>query len=345
MVKKLGLALLNVQSNINQESPCVAMDFADTMDPPEIDIGIESEQDNRASGGFDMYPATIGRSAPTVKLSYSLLSLGASREPSLVQAMKCAGWSVTTVGNYIELRPTSTITSAATVYGYIGGPGASKALLTKIINVMFSATIDLPGAKRAFVTLDGKGKLFQNPTVATMPDVSKYRDRGVAPAIISAGVEINGDTYKWTKAQIKDGQAVVNNLDPSVAYGGGDTEITDRAMTFTATVFAKTSPIPHTKLQAGTAGQMVFSWGAVYGSPDLQISCNSVQLTDVKPGDENGVDTYEVTGVILENDIIVKVYNGGSSESMWSESDSSQSISISSASGSSSSISASSTSL
>lgn len=345
MVKKLGLALLKVQSNIAQESPCTAVDFADTMEAPELDIGTESEQDNRASGGFDMYPATIGRSAPTVKLAYSLLSLGAGTEPSLVQAMKCAGWNAVTVGNYIELTPTSTINKAATIYGYIGGPGASKALLTKIINVMFSSTIDLPGGKRAFITLDGKGRLIGAPASATMPDVSKYRDRGVAPAIINAGVEINGNTYKWSKAQIKDGQSVVNNIDPSVAYGGGDTEITERAFTFTATVFAKTAPIPHTNLLAGTAGQMVFSWGAVKGTPDLQVSCNSVQLTDVKPGDENGVNTWELTGVILENDIVLRIYNAGSSASMTSVSDSSESASVSSASGSSSSISASSTSL
>jgi hypothetical protein len=219
---------------------------------------------------------------------------------------------------------------------------------------MFDGSISLEAAKRATLRLTGKGKYLANPIRATMPSVESRRERAVAPALMRTNGTwlFNGIQYVFLKGEITFGQAVESNVDATDAYGfgGGDTEITDRKLEWSATIFQKvdSSFIPHNNLLEGTTGIFDVQWGKVYNTPDMRLYAPKSTLTDVKPGNNNGVLVWEVKGIFEENDLELWIYNGNtssySSASTSASSDSNSSVSDSSASDSSSSASTSSSS-
>jgi hypothetical protein len=214
---------------------------------------------------------------------------------------------------------------------------------------MFDGSLKLTAGKRATISLTGKGKYAAKPVLATMPNIDAQRERETAPAIQNASVSIMGKAYNFVEMEFPFGQAVENAVDSRDEFGGGETEITARQIDFSATLYMRptTALIPHTDLYAGQTGVIDISWGKNHCAPggaDLQIYAAAAVLTDVKKGVSNGIDTWEVKGTIVKNDIEIRIYNGTSS-SYSSVSASASSDSNSSSSGSSDSVSSSSISV
>lgn len=353
-IEKLGCVLLEKQTDrTTPETTLGINDFCDVLEPGKLTISPEVEQDNRGSTGFDNYPPTIGRTQTEIGLTFALHSLGSAKNPDFVRAMECAGWERRLDTDYIIMHPISEIVNAATVWGYSGGPGTQKAFVEKFGNVMFDGSISLEAGKRAVLKLTGKGKYLAKPIRATMPNIDAQRERVVSPPLLSAVITVNGISYGFLKGEITFGQAVESNVDATDTYGGGDSDITDRKLEWSATVYQKidSSYIPHDNLFAGTTGVLDFQWGKIYDAPhpDCRIYAPKATLIDVKPGNNNGVNVWELKGIIEENDLELRIYNAtGSSYSSVStsaSSDSNSSVSDSSLSGSSGSDSSSSKSV
>ena len=343
--RKLDLILTELQGNVSEpEDLLVASNFADVMEQPVANVGPETEPDNRGSGTFEQYPATIGKWESDFTMAFSLYSLG-SDEPDFVRHFEASGWVKTDHDGYARLKPgRKDLHKAMTVWGYKGDPGHANSQLQKWGNVMYDAVITLEGAKKAAVTFTGKGKYIDQPQRATMPDVEAYREREAAPAVINATIEIMGQKYKFIKFELTPNNDVQNNIDASAEFGSGDTETADLNLEWSATVyFQPTSGVlqPHDDLKSGQAGRINFEWGTNHGTPDLQLITGDLgaQLLTVQDGNNNGISTFELTGIILGNDIELRVFNNAASVS----SNSTSSASISSTSTSSSSASASST--
>ena len=346
--EKLNMVLFEKQTDAHTpEYTLGANDFIDVIEGAKADITPDAEADARGSTAFDNYPPTIGRTTVEISLMFSLYSLG-SADPDLVRCMECAGWRRDLDEPYIVLSPTSEIVNAGSLHAYRGGPGASKSLLEKFGNVMFDGSLKLETGKRATVSLTGKGKYIAPPVIATMPAIDSNRERETAPAIKAATVSIMGQAYNFTTIEFTFGQNVENASDPTDTYAGGETEITERKIDFSATLYMKpTTPlIPHADIYAGTQAAINIAWGTTHCAPggsDLEINAPTCVLTDVKKGNSNGIDTWEVKGTVVKNDLKIKIYNGNtsslsiSSDSM--SSDSNSSVSDSSESTSSSSIS------
>ena len=348
MVEKLNIALFEKQANFEtEEAALFANDFVDVVETATVEIDPDIEAQNRGGGRFGNHPRTVGKYGINIVLPVNMYSRGTAGDPDFVRLMECAGWTRRADDTYIKMRPTSEIIHAGTLWGYVGGPGTNKSLLHKFGNIVGSLGFTIETAKAARMTFTGMGRVVDLPAVATQPSVDDYRERVSAPAFLSATCTINGVSYKPVSIEIVDNQPVENNLDATHEYGGGDTEFTDRNIEFTAVVYAKAiaAQIPHTNMHTQTAGSFDLRWGSTYAPYDLRIYSSSCRFHNVKPGNNNGVTTWEVQGYFDNNDVEVWCYNGNTSSyssssfsnSSDSNSSSSGSVSVSSASTSSTS--------
>jgi hypothetical protein len=348
MVDKLSLVLFEKQTEIDVPSAVLSpSDFMDVFEAARHDGTPEREEDKRGSGQFDQYARTVGKTDTEVTLVHPLYSRGTSGDPDFVRGLECAGFQRTLDDLFIKMIPRSDIRDAGTLWGYLGGPGTNKAILEKYGNIMFDWSIAGQAGKKVMLTLNGKGKLVALPVLATQPSSNPYREREVPPAIINGTIILNGKTYKVQKFEITGGQDVVNNDDGTDAYCGGDTEITDRSIEWTATVYMKpdTNLIPHTNIYANTSGIWDIRWGSKYHTYDLRLYSRFCNILDAKRSNVNGVLAWDLKGIFEENELELWIYNGTtSSYSSQSTSASSDSNSSSSSSGSSDSASSSSTS-
>jgi hypothetical protein len=348
MVEKLSLVLGELQTSIDVPEPALAAnDFIDVVEAYTADVSPDSEADNRGSGMFDQRERTLGKTEVEIGLTMALYSMGGTSESAIIKLFRAAGFERILDTGMVVLRPRSEIVDAMTFWTYKGGPGTNRSIRTEFGNVMFDWVIRLEAAKRALAQFTGVGLLDALPVRATQPNVEAYRERQVAPAIKAATVSINGVAYQFVRCEISGNQAPQNTVDAAHPYGGGFSEITDRNIEFTATVYAKpiASQVPHTNLYAKTSGTLDFQFGTFYGNPDVRIYAAAAFLDDVKNGDENGVSTWDIKGYIERNLMEVRIYKNiqssesSSSDSMSSDSNSSSSSSVSASSTSSSSIS------
>jgi len=341
MVKKKKLVLFECQEEIDSPSSALgANDFLDTSEPVTITVDSNPEADERGNGRFSNNRPTIGIWAPEVMIPFKLYARGPSVQPSMVRVARCAGFRRILSDPYIILRLRNDIADAGTLWGYDGTTGTNKALLEKIGNLMFDWTIEIETGMAAKMNFNGKGQYVARPSVSTFPDVESYRENAIAPAFRNGEATINGKEYKLVKITINGGQEVTSRPDPTAKYGAGETEMTNRMVRFDATVFQKAdnSLIPHPDIEAGTRGNLDLKWGRIFEYPDLQIFSSKCVIDNVKPGDNNGVLTWEITGVIEDNELDLRIYNGNeSSYSSSVASDSSDSNSSESASYTSSS--------
>ena len=94
-------------------------------------------------------------------------------------------------------------------------------------------------------------------------------------------------------------------VDPTQTYGRGISLVTNRKIKFNFTVYQDitTNVDPRTALLNKTEGALTI----VYGSTPQKITFDSdyAQITNVTEGDNEGVQTFEISGQINRNDLSV----------------------------------------
>lgn len=340
--QKFNTVLFEKQNDINTPSDLlVASDYLDVMEAAKFDIDPEYEPDARGAGAFEQYSGTVGQYNNDISLLFGLYSLGSGVTPDLVRVAECAGWTKVEHADFIRLTPTSEIVNAGTLWGYRGGPGTNKAVLEKHGNIMFDWEIALEAAKRATMRFTGKGRYVAEPVLATLPDVDAYRERLSVPAMRGGSISLLGSSRYATKfisANFKANQSIENHPDATATFGGGDSEILDRAIdgTIVVRMEAHSNTIPHDSIQNGTELTVDFQWGTIYNQYDVRLLTSRFRVTNVKEGNVNGATTWEISGQVLRNSLELRIYNAAaSSSSLSSSSGSSQSSSSLSTSASS----------
>ena len=127
------------------------------------------------------------------------------------------------------------------------------------------------------------------------------------PALLGASsLTINGSTnYKLLKMEIDPNQETNLTMDPTETYGRGNNIPTNRKIKWTATVYQDVTGTinPEDALMDQTEGALVVAYGTAPNK--ITFSAGSAQITDVKLGDDNGVQTYELSGQINNTDFSV----------------------------------------
>lgn len=202
--------------------------------------------------------------------------------------------------------PSNSITAwkSGTFLGESGNVDASGSLLRKVQNAMGNAKITLDFDNDiAKLSIDGKGALVTADTIGSQVTVTPLNVD--VPSLKGATISFFSDAdYVLTMLEFDLGSASTVTLNPSNTNGLGQSVITERAIKWTAKVYRDTTAIATTPLLARTIGGISVAWGAVPNK--ITVSTTKAQITSVKEGDQNGVETYEISGICVDNDLAVQ---------------------------------------
>lgn len=299
-----------------------ASDFLMVADGFSLDVTQEMTAQKYATGIFDQHRSVPGTVSADAKIT-TYLSANNSNSTGYPDAqadafaiyLLASGMSVAQVGDEDSLTraywPTSNYTgwNALKLHKYSGDLTAGNSLLTKACGVMFNGVIKGEIGKPISLELTGKGAVSAMPANVDYPGGTFTQLSDVIPAVLkSSAFQIAGGTYKLLTFEWDFGNKIELVKDMTAPFGFGYAEITDRTAKWKVKVYESpygegTNPfgamaagtVTDIKIVVGTSPtELTFKTG--YGS------ANQAQITSIKPGNDNGINTWEIDGIVLNND-------------------------------------------
>ncbi len=310
MVNKNEVFELAIQNTFGSAlTSLTASDHADVESGSILENSLNVHEVDETSGGFNQPQVVIGDMPAEVNLNYRLRSWGDDDIGSVGKAFQCAGFLVSNVSKVYTLTPTSSRCEwkDATVWHYTGSKCASGALLEKASNVMFDWEISLPMGGIPKVSFTGTGAHGGAATTATSPTIT--RNTQATKALTGVTMTILGVSYKVVEFAIQGGTTVENTIDQSATYGRGHTLITDKKIKWTAKVYATVvaDGDPFAQMLAGTLATSSIAWGTGPNGWTIASGANKTQVTSRKKSDNNGVTTFDLEGVYIDNDMTIAI--------------------------------------
>jgi hypothetical protein len=322
MVKAQELFLMKIQETAGTaETGLDGDDLIEVMPDSSLEADTSFTEINLVGGGYTQDKGTPGMRRANVSLSFPLRDFGDGIKPDYVRGLQAARFDLTENNGYYILTPSDTATTDCTVWHYTGDLTASGAVLEKASNVKFDWTIsfDFSGDGIAKLDLSGVGKHGGDVSDATQPTVNKNRTS--VPSLTGVTMQINGSSdYECTSLTINGNQTVEPRVNPADSSGVGGTEVTERKIKFTATVYCDTKATidPMNSFLNSTTGALKIHWGT---SDEIKIDANYAQFTKAPTrSDNNGITTYELEGLLERNDFVMRIAGGESSSSSSSSS-------------------------
>jgi len=309
MVSKQKLLLVKNQSVFNTpETSLGADDVVETVEQPEFSLNADVTEIDHVAGAFDQDVAIPGIISYDITAKVYMRTGGASQSYGQIDKLLLAsGMTGSTSGAVKTYQFTSTQSAytAATAWGYSGNKSTGGALLRKAGNIVWKPKWTIEAGKPVIMEISGTGTYGGAAASATQPSITKLRSN--PPAFVAATtITINGDSdYKVLKAEIDAGQTTELTVDPAQTYGKGEATITDRKIKWSATVYQDlpSTVDPETALINKTEGGLVFVYGTAPNK--ITFSCGYSQITDIKEGDEGGVQVWNLSGQCNRNDFSI----------------------------------------
>lgn len=318
-VEELIQVLLKNQATFGTaESSLVAADVAEVEAGAMISIDPRVKEIALVGAGFTQNKSIIGPRECGITLNYPFRTDGAETgSPGQIgAALKSCGMLETasdqdtdTTDDRFVYTPTSKQSeyTDSTIWGHSGNLDSSASMIYKAQNVMFNGKIvlDFDNAY-ASLQLDGKGLLTSIPALGTQASVTP--STAPTPALIDATISFFSDSdYIPINIEFDFGQDIVVTLKPdaSDASGLGVVLIAKRKMTWNAKFYHDSGVNPYTPLFAGTTGTISTAWGAL---PNLfTVSTTKAQITSLSHSDQDGITTYDASGILIDNDLTVQI--------------------------------------
>lgn len=317
-VEALNQVLLKIQSTFGTaESSLTASDVAEVERGAKASYAPKVTDISLVGAGFTQNKSVIGPRECSISLAYPLRTGGAENSPGqAVKALQCCGWKETAsdtdadaTNDRFAYTPSNKQSEwkDCTVWAYSGNLDTSGSYLRKIQNVMFSGKLSIDFETCvAKLMVEGKGALNTEDAAATQATVTPS-----STAVASlAGATINffGDAdYTLINLEYDFGEAPNTSINGANANGLGMTTQTDRKIKFTAKVYKDTAIAPVTALNAGTLGTISVMWGTVPNKFTVATGSSKAQITSVSESEQNGYTTYDISGIVIDNDLTITV--------------------------------------
>lgn len=310
MIKKLELFLLALQSTFGSGvSSLTASDYADVEGGSSLENNLTMHDIDQTSGTFNQPAMVPGDMAADASLIYRLRTWGDNDPGSVANAFQCAGFVITNLLKVYTLTPSSDCSAwkDATIWHYTGNLSAGGSLLEKANNVMFDWEISMPTGGIPKVTFTGVGSHVGAAINATQPTVTQ--DAQATKALIGVALTVNGTVYKTIEFNISGNQDVENTIDQSATYGRDRSLVTGKGFKWTAKVYATVTGDgdPFAELLAGTLATTSISWGVAPNKWTIASGSSKSQITSRKKSDNNGVTTFDLEGIFVDNDLTIDV--------------------------------------
>lgn len=310
--------LLKEQSVIGTaEVGLTATEFFEVEDP-NFSIDTKTTGINTVGAGFMQTQEIVGSSE--VSFSGSLpFKTGAVEGAygNIYQALKLCGWKGTITDSdadagmdKVVIAPSNLQSEhkSATVWAYSGNKDTSGSIVHKFRDLKLSGKISLDfDSGVAKLSVDGKAILTSEPEVGTQ--ASTTASVVVAPSLIGATISFFGSaSYIPSSIEFDFGQQVSTDINGSTAISGlGQSHISDRKISWTAKVYEDTAVLPVTTLRAGTLGTISVAWGTTPNKFTVASGALKAQIKSVKRGKLNGITTYELSGILVDNSMSVTI--------------------------------------
>jgi hypothetical protein len=260
-------------------------------------------------GSSNRFPV-VGPSEAEVSLSFPLRTTGvADGVGEYGIFLEASGWKKSASTHAYTYAPTDKISEFkdVTLWGYTGGADASGSTLLKVGNLMFTPKFMLDFEKGlATIDFTGKGLFVGAPEVASQPTVSRVSN--LCPALRGATITIMGDTdYVPISFELDDANGVTSTISPAATSGKGAALIDGHKIGWKCKVY-KDLPAtidPIAGWLASTDAAISIMWGTAPNK--FTLATTDSIITDVKSSDQNGIETWDITGIAKFNGVSLVV--------------------------------------
>jgi hypothetical protein len=309
--KKLKVLFGAVQSDpfTPVSMPMTSANFLQVAEGFSVDLKQEMSPLKQITGDFGQTESVPGFASCDVKIKTyidtPIVNYSTANPPLCEPYLLSSGMTKTDASSadsgmfhYSQTYTPSTIFSAMTFESHM--VDGSTSTRTIAANVIFDAQIALEVGKPASLSLTGKGILAQAPdTTTAITGVGRLSNQ-IGAVLNGNTATFMGDSYKLLKADVKLGNKIEWQKDFAATYGYANPYMTDRATALTMTVYCNDDVDVLSNLMAGTIADCTCSFGGAQNL--IEISAPNVQIKDVKPSDDAGINTYEIQAIVLDND-------------------------------------------
>lgn len=312
--EKLKLLTAKVQSALGSKATPAAADFVTVDDTFELTYKKEFADQALAQGIFGNPQGVAGSSSVECKVSLPIIPTGSATVPTVGKFLNCCGMVYALATSKHSWAPTSVIPANwqdCTLWGYSGDKTAGDAIITKAHSVMFDYEIAGEVGKPVVCTFTGKGVPDGVPAAGTYLTDSIAAIAGAPPAMLkNATQSINGVTMTILKFSVKGGNDVqlIKNMSDDSGYL--QSMITNKKAEWSATVYIEdqSAKNPFTGMAAGTLATTTIKFGnATNYLVSITSGSNKSEIRDIKVGNDNGLQTYEITGTFVDNDFTIAI--------------------------------------
>lgn len=290
------------------ESSFLASDVMEVEAGAKISIEPRVREISLVSGKFGQNQSVIGPREASISASMPFRTGGVAGSPGDVALfLQACGLKETDSSNTFTYIPTSKQSEFKdfTAWALSGNNDTSSAEQYVVQNIMGSGKITLDfDQNSAMFAFEGKGALNAAPSSASQVD--KTASSIVVPSLVGATIGFFSDTdYIPISIEFDLGNEVSVTLNPSNTNGLGISLIAKRKIKWTAKVYRDSGIDPHGTLFAGTLGGISVAWGT--GTNRHTVATTKAQITDVKDSDQNGISTYDLSGICVDNDLTITI--------------------------------------
>jgi hypothetical protein len=305
---KLNVLLGKVQSALGTKQSSLAYgDFRTVDDNFELTYAQEFGEQNLAQGFFGQPQSVLGMASVDVKVGMPIIPTGSSTTPNVHNFLQCSGLSYALATSKHTYAPTSDIATYwkdMTLWGYTGDLTAGESLLTKAHSVMYDLELVGELGKPMQANFAGKGVPDGAPAAASYVSGTLAVLSSIVPAVIkSTTLAIGGINYSILKFSVKLGNDVQLIKAMSDNSGNLQSMIVGRKSTWTATVYQETlsTKNPYTVMNAQTLGSFTATFGTAGSRITIAADASKAEITDIKGGNDNGLNTFEMSGNFIDN--------------------------------------------
>jgi hypothetical protein len=311
-MKKLDQVLLKLQTTFGTaEGSLTTTDVAEIMEGGVVGFTPNTTAIRLLGSGFSQNASVVGPSVGELTLRYPLRSGGNGDPGQWTLPLQCCGWKESDAADVYTYEQTSKMSEFkdATVWGYTGNRDTSKSLKRIISNTMYNAKFILdfrPAEAVAYVEFTGQGVYSGAPSAATQLAITK--DTTSINALKGVTLNFFGDTdYDPLLLEFDLGRVVSVTTDGTDSTGLGFGIVSDGSATWHAIIYKSVDALAETAYANGTTGTISVSWGTEPNKITLATGASKAQITEVSDAEEGEVETYDLTGIIIDNDFSVEV--------------------------------------
>jgi len=298
-------------------------DFRQVAEGFSVELKVDKTNIKQAVGALGQQRAVIGQIGADVKVTMYPVPMPNTETilDAICDFLRCSGMSLSIESGSsgymlpFAYRPSSDYVNdwlTMTLNKYTGDKTSLGSYLTRVMGCMFNPTFKAELGKPFVCELTGMGAVPAMPDVATYPTtpITQLSDL-IPPSLKFGSFNVYNTAYRLFSLELTLGNKIELVEDMSTAaLGFLYAMIADRASTFKAKIvespYASSGDIsPFESLAEGDTFDFTSTFGYANGRMNLSTGYNNpnrAQLTGIKPGNKSGLNTWDIEGLVLDND-------------------------------------------